>query len=130
MNPMMADRTPLQVVGGSVSQDIASVHRQKRSRRDRLWRHPLKRSIEVPYRVAAAIAVMEMGITEYSVIADAVGLSIEEVERVDCVEDTSVRQLALRRIPIDVLFKLENHVRCPRCQAEVALAPCVACRSL
>lgn len=113
-----------------VSEALASTPAAKRNRRNKLWRHPLQRSIEVPYRVAAAIAVMEMGISEYSVIAKAVGLSVEEVERVDRVEDASVRQLALAKIPIDVSFKLDNRVRCPRCQAEVGLAPCVACRSL
>ena len=100
-----------------------------RKRRTSLWRHPLKRSIQVPYRIAAAIAVMEMGISEYSVIARAVGLTVEEVERVDMVEDSAVRQLALAGIPVGESFKLDNRVRCPKCQAEVGLAPCIACRS-
>ncbi|OHB65973.1 MAG: hypothetical protein A2V70_18015 [Planctomycetes bacterium RBG_13_63_9] len=72
---------------------------------------------------------MEMGISEYSVIARAVGLTVEEVERVDRAEDSSVRQLAVARIPVGESFKLDNYVRCPKCQAEVGLAPCVACRS-
>ncbi len=100
-----------------------------RERRSRRWRHPLSRCIEVPYRIAAAIAVMEMGIREYSVIARAVGLTVEEVERVDLVEDLAVRRLALAGIPIGESFKLENLVRCPRCLAKVDLAPCVACRA-
>ena len=83
----------------------------------------------VDYRVAAAIAVMEMGISEYSVIAHAVGLTVQEVERVDMVEDLAVRQLALARIPVGESFKLDNYVRCPKCRAEVGVAPCVACRS-
>jgi len=72
---------------------------------------------------------MEMGISEYSVIAHAVGLTVQEVERVDMVEDLAVRQLALARIPVGESFKLDNYVRCPKCRAEVGVAPCVACRS-
>ena len=72
---------------------------------------------------------MEMGICEYSVIAGAVGLTVEEVERVDMVEDLAVRQLALAGIPVGESFKLDNRVRCPKCQAKVGLAPCIACHS-
>lgn len=73
---------------------------------------------------------MEMGIREYSVIARAVGLTVEEIERIDMAIDRSVRRLALIGIPIDAAFKLEARVRCPRCQADVGLAPCIACRCL
>jgi len=128
MNPMMGGQTRLRVVGVFASEETAGAHGGERNRRNRLWRHPLERSIEVPYRIAAAIAVMEMGVSEYSVIANAVGLTVEEVERVDMVEDSAVRQLALARIPVGESFKLANYVRCPRCQARVRLAPCVACR--
>jgi hypothetical protein len=103
-------------------------HGGRRDLRTRMWRYPFKPHIKVPYRIAATVAVMEMGISEYSVIADAVGLTIEEVERVDMAEDLAVRQLALARIPIGESFKLFCRVRCPRCQAKVALAPCIACR--
>jgi hypothetical protein len=102
-------------------------HGEKRNRRRRPWRHPLEPRIEVPYRVAAAIAVMEMGISEYSVIAAAVGLTIEEVERVDMAEDPAVRRLALAGIPVGESFKLSRRVRCPKCQAKVGIAPCIAC---
>ena len=112
-----------------MSEEAAGTRGEKINRRNRLWRHPLKRFIKVPYRIAAAIAVMEMGVSEYSVIANAVGLTVEEVERIDMVEDSSVRQLALARIPVGESFKLDNYVTCPKCQAKVGLAPCVACRS-
>jgi hypothetical protein len=90
----------------------------------------MKLYIEVPYRVAAAIAVMEMGISEYCVIARAVGLTVEEVERVDMAEDSCVRQLALAGIPAGEFFRLNNRVRCPKCQAKLSIAPCIACSSL
>ena len=129
MNPMLGDQTQFRVVGVCASEKTARASGGKRNNRSKLWRHPFKRYIEVPYRIAAAIAVMEMGVSEYSVIANAVGLTVEEVERVDMVEDSAVRQLALARIPIGESFKLDNYVRCPKCQAQVGLAPCVACRS-
>ena len=117
----------LPVEDAGVPDERAGPHGGKRDRRSKLWRHPVKRSIQVPYRIAAAIAVMEMGIREYAVIAGAVGLTIEEIERIDMVADSSVRQLAIARIPKGESFKLENAVRCPKCQAEVGIAPCVAC---
>jgi hypothetical protein len=104
-------------------------HDKKKERRCRAWRHPFQRHIEVPYRVAAAIALMEMGVSEYAVIARAVGLTVGEVERIDLVEDSAVRKLAVAGIPVGEWFRLDHRVRCPRCQAKVAVAPCVACRS-
>ena len=109
--------------------ETARGHGGKRNQRTRSWRHPLKPHIEVPYRVGAAIAVMEMGISEYSLIAEAVGLSVEEVERVDMVEDAAVRQLALAGIPAGESFKLSRRIRCPKCQGKVGLAPCIAYHS-
>jgi hypothetical protein len=104
-------------------------HDKKKERRCRPWRHPIQRHIEVPYRVAAAIAVMEMGVSEYPVIAHAVGLTVGEIKRIDLVEDATVKKLAVAGIPVGEWFRLDHLVRCPRCQAKVAVAPCVACRS-
>ncbi len=129
MDPTRGIHTPPHVVGVCAPEEAAGARSERGGKRSRPWRHPLKRSIEVPYRIAAAIAVMEMGISEYAVIARAVGLTVEEVERVDMAEDPSVRRLAVARIPVGESFKLDNRVRCPKCQAEVRLAPCVACRS-
>jgi hypothetical protein len=129
MHLMIADEAEARVEDLRPASDAALGHGDKTSRRTRTWRDPREPRIEVPYRVAAAIAVMEMGISEYSVIASAVGLTIEEVERVDMVEDPAVRQLALARIPAGELFRLSRRVRCPKCQANVGLVPCIACRS-
>lgn len=99
----------------------------RRNPRDRVWQHPRKLQIQVPYRVAAAIAVMEMGVSDYSVIAGAVGLTVDEVERVDMAEDPSVRQLAVAGIPAGEFFRLDSRLRCPKCQANLSIAPCLAC---
>jgi len=96
----------------------------------KLWRHPYDQSIEMPHRFAAAIAVMEMGISEYSLIATAVGLTVEEVKRVDMAKDLSIRQLAVVGIPAGESFELQNFVCCPKCQVAVGFAPCFACRTL
>ena len=123
----MADEAARLMLGLRASNEAAPAQAGKRNRRSRRWQHPMKLHIEVPYRVAAAIAVMEMGISDYSVIAGAVGLTVEEVERVDMVEDRSVRQLAVAGIPAGEFFRLENRVRCPKCQAKLSIAPCLAC---
>lgn len=93
------------------------------------WRHPLNRQIDVPYRTAAAIAIIEMGISDYAVIAEAVGLTVDEVRRIDRAEESSVRQLAAVGIPVGEFFKLVHRVRCPRCHNKVSVAPCVGCCS-
>ena len=108
----------------------ASVCRERGIRARKPWRHPLHRAIEVPYRVAAAIAVMEMGISEYRLIAEAVGLTEAEVRGIDSAEDSLVRQLAVAGIPIGEFFKLDRRIRCPKCQARLVIAPCVSCRRL
>lgn len=129
MNPMIGDEAERLVADVRASHEGASAHGGKGNRRSRLWQHPLKLCIEVPYRVASAIAVMEMGISDYSVIAGAVGLTVEEVERIDMAEDSSVRLLAVAGIPAGEFFKLDNRVRCPKCKARLSIVPCIACHS-
>ncbi|MHC4177733.1 MAG: hypothetical protein ACYSWU_09505 [Planctomycetota bacterium] len=129
MNPTIGDEAERLVADVRASHQGASAHGGRRNRRSRLWQHPLRLYIEVPYRVAAAIAVMEMGISDYSVIAGAVGLTVEEVERIDMAEDSSIRLLAVAGIPAGEFFKLDNRVRCRRCQAKLNVAPCIACHS-
>jgi hypothetical protein len=123
----MGDEARRLVLALPASNEAAPAQQGKRNRRSRPWQHPVKLDIEVPYRVAAAIAVMQMGISDYSVIAGAVGLTVEEVERIDLAEDPSVRQLALAGIPAGEFFRLDRRLRCPKCQATLSVAPCLAC---
>ena len=99
----------------------------KKTTRRRPWRHPAHRGIKVPYAAAAAISLMEMGITDYERIAAAVGLDAAEVERIDMAEDKAIRQLCLAGVPYGHYFTLEAHIRCPKCSGMITLAPCVAC---
>ena len=98
----------------------------KKTRR-RPWRHPTQRGIKVPYAAAAAISLMEMGITDYDRIGAAVGLHADEVERIDMAEDKAIRQLCLAGVPYGHYFTLESVIRCPKCSGMITLAPCVAC---
>ena len=91
------------------------------------WRHPTKRDLVVPYQAAAVIALMEMGLSDYATIADAVGLSVAEVESIEAAQDRAVRQLCVERIPIGQYFKLRTLIRCPRCSARISVVPCIAC---
>jgi len=100
----------------------------KKTRR-RPWRHPTQRGIKVPYAAAAAISLMEMGITDYERIGAAVGLHPTEVERIDMAEDKAIRQLCLAGVPYGHYFTLESVIRCPKCSGMITLAPCVACDS-
>lgn len=93
----------------------------------RIWRHPLHRSIKVPYATAVAMALIQMGVRDYAVIARAACLRVEDVRRIDMTEDCRVRQLGVAGIPHGVYFRLHERVRCPRCKALVKMAPCIAC---
>lgn len=93
----------------------------------KMWRHPTKSDIRVPYKTAAAMAVMEMGITDFDDIAEAVGLTVADIKRIDQVEEEGVRRLCSERIPYGEYFKLAIHLRCPRCSAKTIMAPCATC---
>ena len=54
---------------------------------------------------------MEMGISEYRLIAEAVGLTEAEVRGIDAAEDALVRQLAVAGIPMGEFFKLDRRYR-------------------
>jgi hypothetical protein len=110
-----------------MSKPLTKSASSKKSTRRRPWRHPAHRGIKVPYAAAAAISLMEMGITDYERIAAAVGLDAAEVERIDMAEDKSIRQLCLAGVPYGHYFTLESHIRCPKCSGMITLAPCVAC---
>ena len=91
------------------------------------WQHPSVKKIRVPRKVAAVIALIQTGIVNYSTIAQAVGLTVEEVKYIDQAEESKIRQLGIQGIPRHVYFHLKKKVRCPNCNSWITLAPCVAC---
>jgi len=99
---------------------------KKRHKRS-AWRHPLKPDLVVPYRAAAVVALREMGVSDYAVIAAALSLTVEEVRRIDSADDPSIRRLCVEKIPYGEYFKLDEEIRCPRCNATIKVVPCVAC---
>jgi hypothetical protein len=110
-------------------QAVRKQPRRKNHHSSATQRTNLPRADRVPRRVAAVIAVMEMGITDYSKIARAVGISVQEVQRIDRADDPLVRKLAGRRRQTRQYFTLARAIRCPKCSAKVTIAPCVACDS-
>jgi hypothetical protein len=95
----------------------------------KLWRHPTHRDIELPYKVAAAVVLMGMGVTDFLAIAALVGLTEEDVESVDSAEDPTIRKLASVGVPGGDGFKIRGPVRCPKCHANISIVPCVTCGS-
>ena len=93
----------------------------------KLWRHPTDRDIELPDRVAAAIVLMGMGVTDLCEIAALVGLTVGSVRSVDEGQDPTIRKLAVVGVPGGGRFKLLGQVRCPKCHANIMSVPCVAC---
>ena len=47
------------------------------------WRHPHDPGIVVSRKFAAVIALMQMGISDFHLIAEAVDLGVDEVKRID-----------------------------------------------
>lgn len=92
-----------------------------------VWRHPTNAKVTLPYASAAVIALIELGLSDYSVIAEAVGLNVEDVQRIDNAEDVVVRQLAVEGLPHGEYFKLRARIRCPKCNGLIVIAPCISC---
>ena len=91
------------------------------------WRHPHDPCIVVSRKFAAVIALMQMGISDFQLIAEAVDLGVDVVKRIDEAEDLAVRSLALIGIPNGEFFKLRVNVHCPRCNGRIHVAPRVLC---
>ena len=84
----------------------------------------------VPRRLATVIAVMEMGVSDYDLIARAVGVTVDEVKRIDKAEDGRIRSAASKGTPKGTFLPLNKAMRCPQCRQLITLVPCVACANL
>jgi hypothetical protein len=103
---------------------VSVVHRRGRGA---TWRHPDDPGILVSRQCATVIALMQMGVSDYGLIAKAVGLEVGVIEQIDTAEDRVIRALAVAGIPRGEFFKLRVHVHCPRCHGRVYTAPCAMC---
>jgi hypothetical protein len=84
----------------------------------------------LPSRVEAALAVMQMGVSDYALIASTVGLECEDVAEIDHSEDCRIRDLAVRGVDPAKRFHLVRPLRCPKCRNRITVAPCITCHSV
>jgi len=81
----------------------------------------------LPLRVEAALAVMQMGVSDYAQIASSVGLTEEQVESIDMSDDVRIRSLAAHGVCPDKRYRLVRPLRCPKCRGRITVAPCLTC---
>ena len=79
-------------------------------------------------KVLAVIALIRAGLMDLPQLACAVGLTLEQVHRIDEAEDPAIRQIALANLPEDFVFRLRERVTCPSCGGKIFLVPCLQCR--
>ena len=84
----------------------------------------------MPCKYAAAIAVMQSGVHDLSVVASAVGLDIDQIKEIDAATDPPVRLLAVQGIPAGQSFKLCGKLLCPKCKGWITIIPCIWCAQL
>ena len=87
-----------------------------------------KKLLPVSPQVAAAIVLMQSGISDLSLVAAAVGLTRDEVERIDAADDPGVRKIASQGTPEEFVFRLRHNVTCPMCGSRIYLVPCMSCK--
>lgn len=81
----------------------------------------------LPLRVETALAVMQMGISDYPTIASCAGLTEQEVKHIDLSEDRRIRQLGVGGVSPEKQYRLLRPLRCPKCRGMISIAPCVVC---
>ena len=87
-----------------------------------------QKNCRVSQQTMAVVALIHGGIRDEALIAQAVGLDVEEVRRIDAADDLDVRKLAVSGLPKQFLFRLRKVVVCPRCGSRIFLVPCVSCQ--
>ncbi len=83
---------------------------------------------KLPNRSIAALAMLQSGYDDLNLIAEAIGISLEEVQAIDSVEDQRIRNLILEGLPEGFVFRVRKPVKCPNCGGRIDLVPCVLCR--
>lgn len=79
-------------------------------------------------KMIAAFVLIESGLRDPKVIADAVGLKKGRVDEIVATTDTKLRREAINGVPTGFTFSLRNIIRCPGCRQRITLAPCMTCR--
>lgn len=107
---------------------MSDIDRQRLNARRKRWTHPRQPSLSLPRKTVAALALIETGVRDYDTIATAVGLSVDDVSRIDSAKDESIRRLGVEGIPRGEYFPLSKIVRCPGCGGCITVAPCISCQ--
>ena len=84
----------------------------------------------LPRRVEAALAMMQMGVSDYATIASTVGLEEADVIEIDHSDDQRIRRIAIQGVDPEKQFHLMRPIRCPKCRNRITVAPCLTCREL
>lgn len=82
---------------------------------------------KLPLRVETALAIMQMGISDYTTIALSVGLTEKQVERIDLSDDERIRELAVSGVSPKKHYRLVRPLRCPKCRGLITTVPCLVC---
>ena len=88
-----------------------------------------RKACRVSQQAMAVVALIQGGIRDETLIAQAVGIDVEEVRRIESANDLDVRKLAVAGLPKQFLFRLRKVVVCPRCGSRIFLVPCVSCKT-
>ena len=79
-------------------------------------------------KLIATFVLIESGIRDHTVIADAVGLREGQVAEIVATTDTELRRQIINGVPTGFTFSLRSIIRCPGCRQRITLAPCMTCR--
>jgi hypothetical protein len=80
--------------------------------------------------IAAAVYLLKAGLSDYKQVADAVGVSVAHVRRIEAADDPAVRRAMKKSLRDCTAVRLRKPIRCPGCGRRIFLVPCVACRSV
>jgi hypothetical protein len=79
-------------------------------------------------KAMAVVAMLQSGYDDLGLIADSLGMTINEVEAIESAEDQRVRRLLREGLPQGFLYRIHRAVKCRICGGKINLVPCVLCR--
>lgn len=81
-------------------------------------------------KATAALAMMQTGFTDLSLIAKAVRLPLLKVMEIEQADDLNVRRIVANGIPDDFVYHIHGHVKCRTCGGRINKVPCIVCHQL
>ena len=83
-----------------------------------------KPSRQIRRKIPAVIALMQAGMSDLRRIAEAVGMSVSDVERIGQSQPAAAKKSTTEVSPPDSLLRLRKTVFCPQCGSRIFLVPC------